>query len=184
MPGGFVPLISDATSERIRTICPTISMAEVESAFQFHSIVLNHDHQSGRAVRDKLSAIAEKAVWLRVELQTMPEESREALWDALGIEDGPMFKQAMIEGLTRLSGASREAHNSTEVIEGAPPSKRQAFVRTIAGIFTRAGIETTASRRGPLYAVVRLLLEDLRDCPSDVSKLISNALGKNPAKSG
>lgn len=181
MPGGIVPSLSEATRARILKACPGVDVASIESAFQHHSMVLAHDSEPARDVRKKLSGIAKQAVMLRVEMQTMSEEARDALWDALSLHDGPLVSQAIIDTLSRLSGAAREAHNATE-LRGKSPSKWYPFVRTIARIMSSAGIEVSDSRRGPLYQVINILRSEFRVGPGEISKLIENSLEKYPAK--
>ncbi len=177
MPGGFVPTLSDAARERIRKVSAEIDLAAIESAFQHQSIVLKHDAEPAKKVRKKLSGIAKQAVLLRVEMQTMSEEARNALWDALGLYDGPEVSQAMIDALSRLSGAARVAHNAIEM-RGKSPSKWYPFVLTIAGILLAAGVEVNHSRRGALYAVMRILRSEFSAGPGEISKLIEDALEK------
>ena len=184
MPGGWVTPISQSARDRIAKLCPPEAIAALESAFQYHCIELQREPEAGRAIRDKLSLIAEKAVMLRAEMQTMSEDARHELWDAIGVHDGPAFAQEMIEGLSRLSGASRVAHNAVEIIEGRPPSARQAFVRSVAASLEGSGVKICTRPNGGLCQIVGILLTELDDCPSDVPALVRNSMRNNPAKSG
>ena len=179
MPGGAVRSISGNLQERIVSIASNLDMAELNRVFENYSIYRDHKPQAGRPVRDKLAAIAEQSLALRVELETMSEEAQDALWDAIGIGYDVAFHQMMVAGLSRLSGASRAAHNSIDIVEGNRRSTKQAFVRSVAQVLSSANIEVNTKPNGALCQIVGLLLTDFRDCPSDVAALLRNAMRDN-----
>lgn len=180
MPGGVIGPMPETSRAKIAAIAPAVDIDALEFAIQNYSLTLQHDAEPGRAVQTKLGTIAERAILLRLELQTMSEEAQDALGDAIGVFDGVAFHQAMIADLTRLSGASRHAHNAVTVTEGRPPSARQAFVRGIASILERAGTDVNAKPNAALCQIVGLLLSDVGDCPTDVAALVRNSLRENP----
>lgn len=177
MPGGVIENLSDKTKARIAGIASNVDFMALERAYQNYCIARDHKSQAGRPVRDKLSAIAEKSLMLRVELQTMSEEALDALWDAIGVPDNVAFTEFMIAGLTKLSGASREAHNAVEITEGNRRSNRQAFVRQVAYELSKSDVPVNATPNGALCQIVAVLLDG--DCPSDVAALVRNALRDN-----
>ena len=179
MPGGAIGPIPFKSRERIAALVPAVDMSALEFAVQNYHITMHHRPEPGAAVQAKLGGIAEKSIMLRVELQTMSEEAQGALWDALGIANGVQFYEAMISGLSQLSGAGRQAHNAVEIKEGRRPSDRQAFVRTVAAALARAGASPNAKPNGPLCQIVGTLLTDIDDCPADVSALVRNAMREN-----
>lgn len=180
MPGGSIGPIPAKSLERIAALVPAVDLSALEFAVQNYHITLRHRPEPGAAVQAKLGGIAEKSTMLRVELQTMSEEAQGALWDALGIANGVQFYEAMIAGLSQLSGAGRQAHNAVEVKEGRRPSERQVFVRSVAAALVRAGATANAKPNGALCQIVGTLLTDVNDCPSDVAALVRNAMRENP----
>lgn len=179
MPGGAVQMMSPQLRDKVSQIAKGADLDAIDRAYQNYSIVRSHSPEAGRPQRNKLSAIAQQAVMLRSELETMSEEARDALWDAIGGNEGMPFYQAMIADLSRLSAAGRQAHNGVEITEGNRRSTKQAFVRNIASILRRSNVQVNAAPNGALCQIVGLLLHDFGDCPKDVRSLVKNALGDN-----
>ena len=179
MPGGVVHNLSPQLRDKISKIASNADMEAIERAYGDYSIIRSHSPEASRPIKNKLHAIAEQAVMLRLELETMSEEARDVLWDEICKVADVSFYQKIQFDLSQLFAASRQAFNEVEITEGNRRSTKQAFARNISVVLMRSDIPVNAKPNGALCQIVALLLNDFGDCPADVSALVRNAMRDN-----
>lgn len=177
MPGGSVMMIPGHIEQAIKRMVPNADWALIRFIAEQYQMERDHlpDRQSPAETRKSLDAVIEKAVWLRCDLLMLPEESLNALDDFAAID-------AAIGSLSRLIGTGKRGHNEVEPKDGAPPSLRKQFIRSLAGVLGKAGYEANGTPNGHLVAVTSELLSFYSDKPADVPAMVRGAMRENPQK--
>lgn len=180
MPGGAVIQIPDSVSKKIMRFVSAEVWDEIRFAADCYCLTLQHVQQPGRALRDNLSKIADRASELRRDILCLREEGHDALRNTALSVDAHQWLNGIVARLAELSNYARVAHNSVNLKEGKPPSDRQSFVRGVARIMINAGYVANAKPNGALCQIVSLVLTEYENCPVDVRALVANALRENP----
>lgn len=178
MPGGAVEVIPSALRDEICALAPDIDWHSIKSLSEQFQIESLHDRQAPRDVRKSLSKVVTLSVQLRTELLLLSEEARNELFDQMGPYQDVNSYNSLIGNLSILSNYTKAAHNTVEPKRANPGSLRQSFVRSIAAQLKNAGYDATAKPNDKLCQIVQRLLSFYGACPSDVSKMVREAIGK------
>jgi hypothetical protein len=179
MTGGACRELGPAAREEIARRWPVLNVEEVSSASKNYQLRREHKAETPVSLRATMDEIATMASDLRVRLLTLSEEADDHLWNDF-LETGQTeLVESIPSALWRLQHAAMRAHNAEVGGDGRKQlGARHLLVSALAWQLQRAGLVCDARPSGDLCRVVEVVLHDLGERPSDVRKLVSNALAQ------
>jgi hypothetical protein len=177
MPGGVCREIGAAARAEIERRWPALNVDEISSASKNYQLRREHKAETPVSLQATMDNLAAMASGLRVRLLTLSEEANDHLWNDYKATGQTELFESIPAGLWRLQHAAMRAHNAEVGGDGRKQvGARHLLVSALAWQLQKAGLELNARPTGDLCRVVEVILHDLGEHPSDVRKLVGNAL--------